>query len=479
MLFGGIQIPGHPDPANIQKLDLLPVEQIRRMHRVGVAIDREHLWTLSTSLESRKTELRKDIASYVPSDRLEEFVAASSDDLTLNVESAAQIATLLFTWLGVGKERRLKRTKSGTRISTGKKQLEGLKRDHPVIPLILEYREASKLKSTYADKLPRIARLHKRGPCCSLCGLGHVTSHWRIHTTILTTRTDTGRLASKNPNLQNIPTRTKLGREIRKAFISTPGRRLVSRDYSQIELRLLAHCAQEPNMLRIFRANGDIHLDTAMRAFNISDPKLVDPNLHRAPCKNVNFGIVFGLMADGLYDLMMVTFATAGLAVPDWLTLEWCERFIEKWFDLYPLVRAFMELLYYRARRFGIEWTPLGRVRRVPETRSCHERVRAAGLRQAGNMPIQGFAADTFKIGMGRAEHWLENARAEGVYAEALLPVHDELLLEADEDWADEVGEFVGYEMTQALTDIETGEDYCRVPILSDGHSMTEWKKAA
>lgn len=475
--FGGINVPRQPDLYNIGLLDLLPVPQIRRMHRVGVAIDREHLWALSSTLESRKVELRKDIASYIPPDRLEQFVADSSDDVGLNVESATQIGRLLFDWLGIGRERKLKRTKSGTRISTGKKQLEGMKRDHPVIPKILEYREASKLKSTYAEALPKLARLHDRGDC--FCGRRHSIAHWRIHTTILTTRTDTGRLASRKPNLQNIPARTKLGREIRKAFITTPGLRLVSRDYSQIELRLLGHCAQEPNMLRIFKANGDIHLDTAMRAFDIADPKLVDPTLHRAPCKNVNFGIVFGLGPDGLYDLMMVTFATAGLAVPDWMTLEWCEKFIAKWFDLYPAVRAYMELQYYRARRFGIVWTPLGRVRRVPETRSVHERVRQAGLRQAGNMPIQGFAADTFKIGMGRVERRLELIRGQGIEAEALLPIHDELLMEADEKWADEVGEFAGWEMQQALTDEDTGEDYCRVPIMTDGHSMTEWKKAA
>lgn len=479
MLFGGLAIPRHPDPVNIQKLDLLVVDQLRRMHRVGIAIDRECLWELSSRLGRLKIELKKDITSYIPPDKLEGFVDASDDDLGLNVESASQIGRLLFEWLGIGREKRLKRTKSGDRISTGKKQLEGLKRDHPVIPKILAYREASKLDSTYATKLPKIARLHERGPSCSICGLAHVISHYRIHTTILTTRTDTGRLASKNPNLQNIPVRTELGREVRKAFITTPGRRLVSRDYSQIELRLLGHCAQEPNMLRIFKANGDIHLDTAMRAFDITDPKLVDKNLHRAPCKNVNFGIVFGLMADGLYDLMMITFATAGLAVPDWLTLEWCQKFIDKWFELYPQVHEFMELMYYRARRFGLVWSQLGRVRRVPETRSVHERVRAAGLRQAGNMPIQGFAADTMKIGMARAEAWLSTARSHGIHAEALLPIHDELLMEADEDWADEIGEFVGYEMTQALTDVDTGEDYCRVPIVTDGSSMSCWQKAA
>lgn len=476
-LFGGINIPGHPDPENVRRLDILPISQIRRMMRNGIAIDKDWLCQLSSKLELRKSELKKDITSCIPEEALDAFVSTTTDELNLNVESAQQIATLLFKVLKVGSGRRLKTTKAGDRISTGKKQLETLKRDHPVIPLILEYRECSKLKSTYTDALPKLARLHGSGEC-SVCGLKHAESHYRIHTQILTTRTDTSRLASRKPNLQNIPARTKLGREVRKSFIGQKGKKLVGYDYAQIELRLLAHSAREANMCRIFKANGDIHLDTAMRAFNISDPKHVDKMLHRAPCKNVNFGVAYGLGPEGLFDLMAVTYAVAGAPLPDWLDTAWCAAFIQKWFDLYPDAKEYFDLQHYRARRYGITWCMFGGVRRIPEVRSVHERVRAAGLRQGGNNPIQRGAAGVFKIGMARSEALLSRLRTDHkIYAEALLPIHDELLCEVDEEWADEVGEMVGWEMSEALRDEDTGEYLCRVPITTDGKSMSRWEK--
>jgi DNA polymerase-1 len=478
MLFGGITIPGHPDPENIRKLDLLPIPQIRRMMRMGIAIDREWLWELSLKLDSRKTELKQDICSLIPEEALETFVSSSTDELSLNVESASQIATLLFQVLRVGTGRRLKTTKNGQRLSTGKKQLETLKRDHPVIPLILEYRECSKLKSTYTDALPRLAKRHSRGTSCPICGMKHLEDHYRIHTEILTTRTDTGRLASKSPNLQNIPARTKLGREVRKAFIPQKGCKLVGYDYAQIELRLLAHAAREANMLRIFNNDGDIHLDTAMRAFDIADPKAVDKMLHRAPCKNVNFGVAYGLGETGLYDLMAVTYAVAGVPLPDWLDVAWCKSFIDKWFDLYPQAAEYFDLQHYRARRYGITWCMFGGVRRIPEVRSVHERVRQAGLRQGGNNPIQRGAAGVFKLGMARAEEVFSRLRQDSnLHAEALLPIHDELLSEVDEKWAEEVGAMYGYEMEEALRDEESGEYCCRVPVKTDGKAMKRWEK--
>ncbi len=498
-LFGNIAIPGKPDLLNIEKLDALPMAQIQRMMRVGIAIDREWFWQMSSDLEAEKTELRKQITSYIPADELEDIIGkdikaeeAEEEDegkgkdkevkvkrtSDFNVNSAVQMAELLFKQLGVGRGKQLKMTKTGDRLSTGKKQLETLKKDHPVIPLILEYRECAKLRSTYCEPLPKLARLHNAGEC-QLCGLQHPEAHWRVHTQLVTTRTDTGRLASRKPNLQNISTRTERGRRVRKGFVAQKGKLLVSRDYAQIELRLLAHLANESNMIRIFEANGDIHLDTAMRAFNINDPKKVDKILHRAPCKNVNFGVCYGLGGPGLYDLMAITYATAGQSMPDWITLQWCEDFIDKWFDLYPAVRQYVETQHYRARRYEIVWTPMGRVRRIPEVRSVHQRVQMAGLRQAGNMPNQGYAADTMKIGMARSEsNVLSRLRDDNrIYAEALLPIHDELVSEVDEDWADDVGEMVGVEMERALVDEDTGVLMCRVPIKTDGHSMKQWAK--
>jgi DNA polymerase-1 len=253
----------------------------------------------------------------------------------------------------------------------------------------------------------------------------------------------------------------------------------VSIDYSQIELRLLADRAHERKMIQVFESGGDIHTETAMRAFGIDDPAQVDKISQRNPCKNVNFGIVYGLTASGLYDLMAVTYATAGLPMPEWLDIEWCERFIEKWFNLYPDALEYFQLQHWRARRYEMVWDMFGRTRLVPEVRSQIERVQYAGLRQAGNLPIQAAAAGVMKIGMARVERVLEGIRASGIYAEALLPVHDELLIEVDAEWAEEVEEVCRWEMERALVDDQTGELRCRVPIKTEGSIMTRWSKAA
>lgn len=475
MLFGGITLPGAPDPENIRRLDTRIVRQISLMERKGIAIDIPLLNSLSSTLAIRMAELRKDILQFIPAAQLEAFTS-DGEDISFNVESPTQIGELLFTHLGVGRGKRLKTTKSGDRISTGKKQLETLKRDHPVIPLILQYRECSKLRSTYTDALPLLAKMHDRGDC-RWCEFNHYERHPRIHTSILTTQTDTGRLASKRPNLQNIPARTKLGREVRKAFIAEKGKLLCGWDYAQIELRLVAHHAREKNMISIFEANGDIHTHTAMRAFNLPEDK-VDKLLHRAPCKNVNFAIVYGMGPLGLYDQMAVTYAVADLALPAWLDVEWCEKFIQKWFDLYPDAKEYFDLQHYRARRYGITWCMFGGVRRIPEVRSVHERVVQAGLRQAGNNPIQRGAAGVFKMGMIRTQALFDRLEADhGIRVDPLLPIHDELIVECDEEWADAVGVWQGHEMSEALRDMESGELCCRVPIGVDGKTSHVWEK--
>jgi hypothetical protein len=194
---------------------------------------------------------------------------------------------------------------------------------------------------------------------------------------------------------------------------------------------------------------------------------------HRFTCEGKLVSNCYGLGALGLYDLMAITYATAGLDLPDWVTLEWCEEFINIWFSIYPEAKIYFDLMEYRARRYKISWGTFGGVRRIPEVYSCHDRVQAAGLRQAGNNPIQRDAAGVFKIGMARVEDMvMQPMRKAGVYAEALLPVHDELIMEGDEEFADVIGESAGYQMEQALVDTETGELHSRVPILTDGHTM-------
>lgn len=485
-LFGGITIPGRPDPENIRKLDLLPVPMIRRMQRLGIAIDIPYFNSLTSDLTREMHDLRDEIACEIPPEKLDLFCSMADDAeekerdanwSPINVESGDQLAKLLFEVLGIGRGKDLKRTAGGDRISTGKKQLEVLKKEHAVVPLILDYRERSKLKSTYTSKLPRIARLHPKGKCCPVCELNHVESTWRVHTEFTTTRTDTGRLASKNPNLQNIPSRSALGRKVRAGFIASPGTLLLSRDFSQIELRLLAHCAIEHALISIFRNRQDPHLMTAMRAFGITDPKKVDKLLHRAPCKNVNFGIVYGLAAQGLYDLMALTYATANVPLPPEIDVNWCERFIAQWFDLYPEVRAYMDLQYYRARRYGVVWDIFGRTRRVPEVRSILSWIKHAGLRQAGNMPIQSSGAGLMKLAMGESEQVLMDLVDQGIWVWPLLSIHDEMIIEAEEDYAESVGDMVGDVMDNVMVDKQTGRNMCRVPVLSDGHPMPRWQK--
>ena len=217
-----------------------------------------------------------------------------------------------------------------------------------------------------------------------------------------------------------------------------------------------------------------------MRAFNKSLEEVTKGAgklLYRAPCKNVNFGVVYGLAGPGLYDLMCLTYAPAGLPVPEWLTLAWCEDFINKWFDLYPEVRAYMEMQYYRVKRYGIAWDMFGRTRRVPEMQSALKWIQGAGLRQAGNLASQAGNAGVMKLTMGEADGRLLELLDSGVWVWPLLTIHDELVTETEEDYADLVGEILGEVMDNVLTDKQTGHNYCRVPIQSDGKSMDRWIK--
>lgn len=477
VLHGGVGVPGKPDLENIRKLDLLPIPMIRRMQQYGIAIDREWFWDLSKRLDQEMLVLEAEICSSIPSEKLQQFIEQSnldSDDdyAPMNVNSGDQLASLFFDVLGIGEGRQLKTTKSGARISTSKKQLEQLKRSHPIVQKTLDYRERAKLKSTYADTLPQIAREHPAGSCW--CGLKHWDKTWRVHTEYMTTRTTTGRIASKLPNLQNIPSRTALGREIRKGFIASPGMRLVSCDESQEEMRLGAHYSQDPELIRIFKLGLDPHNETAKRAFKTDTPDKIS---QRTPSRNVNFGVFYGLTGAGLLDLMAVTYATAGMDLPEWLTEEWCDEFIQDWFKLYSGVVGYLEQQTYRARRYGMVWTLFGRIRRVPEIHSVHRHIREAGLRQAGNMPIQGSGADWMRLIMGEAEEMLLRWLKEGVWCWPLLTVHDELVVEVEEDYA----EMIQYEMItimqNVMTDKETGAEYCRVPIKADGKIQTRWDK--
>lgn len=316
-----ITLVSHPDLINVRNLDLAPLPMLARMMRYGTAIDLDYLSGLSEELGDTKSDLEREIRKHVPAHKFAEWKGKAEvkedeegDDeeagvedsalLSFNINSPEQVAWFLFDTLGLGEGQNLKRTPDGKRISTGKKQLEVLKGEHEVVKLLLDYREAAKLKSTYADALPHKAVLHPKGRCpyCSIPGdeRSHREAHYRVHTTFTSTRAATGRLASKAPNLQQIPKRSKMGKRIRAAFIPQPGMKWVSADFSQIELRILAHYSNDPYMRHIYDIGGDIHSMTAMKAFGILQStydsfteaeKKEFEDYKRLPCKNVNFGI--------------------------------------------------------------------------------------------------------------------------------------------------------------------------------------------
>jgi DNA polymerase I-like protein with 3'-5' exonuclease and polymerase domains len=815
-LYAGVELPGHPDPVNVAKLDRLPLRMIGDMQRFGFKIDPPHFAELSSRLQARQQALRKEIANEIPPKALDRFVevlaatdnedddsdsdAVVDDSGLFNVESSKRVAELLYDTLRLDLTAgvKVKKTKGGDRLSTGKKTLEQLKRAHPVVPLILEYRECSKLDGTYARAMPRRAVLHPKGPDCPRCGRKHWEDEWRVHTQLLTTRTATGRTASKNPNLGNIPGRSALGREIRAGFIPSVGHVICQRDWAQIELRLMADRSGDSTMIEVYQADGDIHVRTAMGTFEISDPEKVDKLLHRAPSKNTNFAVciaggqkvltdrglipiervgyhdrvwdgqefVFhqgvicqgfkevieydGLTATpdhkvwlkdgtvstlegarsarrqlahtevggiairfletelgrnpparptsrkvhlrdmrgmwtyarsdveqfvaeknnelylqenlsrstlhnafeemaghpsamqqpkqrvvpklwrtwhrvqvwlrervsrlrfketptsflqksghwqeeqrrplregqstagdpeseltqqalksvrgvsrafgyarglvrpaetrlsrlqaqpnthtqfgcswgsvagntpknptetlekegkkyawvfdilnagprrrftvsgrlvsncylitgaGLLDLMASTFATAGQPMPDYMTERWCNDFIEKWFGLYPGVKKYLSSEEEKARRYGIVWTATGRVRRIPEARSCHPWIQDAGVRQGCNHGIQGYSADLMKLAMGELDERLASLREYGVQSFCLMSIYDELLVEAPEDDALTVSACMETVMDNVLLDRQTGSLLCKVPIKSDGSILTRWNK--
>ena len=791
-----VKLTNCPDLLNVRYIDEGCVPMVRKMHRNGIAVDIQKLDAITCDLMRLEDEYKRQIYEYIPKQNLDSFTQAiahedgdgdagdldaPTSDLEFNLNSGDQLAELLFTHLGIGTGQKLKLTKGGARLATDKKQLEILNKGaqaHPVIGLILKYREAFKLRTTYTEKMPAIARFDP------------LTDTYRIYTTFTLTRTATGRLASKAPNLMNLPFRTEIGRRIRAAFIPSPGKVFVGADFSQIELRILAHCSKDPYMLEIYRNNGDIHVATAMRAFSKTAAEVkseAGKMLYRLPCKRVNFGIciaegqlvltdhglipiqdvsgcdrlwdgkefvkhdgviykgvhpvvtyqgltatpthkvwvwdeaskgarkvcletvlakgldlvttgcqetpidsppdnlyrdprqerhpprgmgslhelrhrkgdvgrqhpvwkerlmqllnflrsggstahpalqhysptllessvgdvrelwrpwdresfqvecrvrglhqepltashlqagnyraqgqrwalrtgessvrglcseqsqqthqqVGGLSRSGdggfrsgscpeaglsmvwpyreaggpigyrwsslagdleaqtapsleapVYDILnagprhrftcsgVLVSNCYGLAAPglqqqlamegmNW-TIEQCEEFINNWFRLYPGVKELMDVYYYRARRYKLVWDIFGRIRLVPEVQSQHSWIRNAGLRQAGNLPIQSGAQAFTKLAMG----WLEEDNVEirscGWEVEPLLQVHDEILQECDAGIADEIKQLMERRMS---TIPELNGFEMRVPILAEGQIMPDcWKKAA
>ena len=376
-------------------LDLPLVPVLLRMEQVGVRVDSDVLRGMSSRLA-------------VTIDDLAERVYASTGH-RFNINSPKQLGDVLFNKMDLPKP-----TKHGKGkvISTAQDILEDLAQHHEVPALVLEYRQLQKLKGTYLDALPVLA-----------------DAQGRIHTTFNQVGTATGRLSSTNPNLQNIPVRTAVGREIRAAFVAAPGNLLMSADYSQIELRLMAHFSQDPLLLDAYRTGKDIHTLTAAEVFEV-DAETMDKET-RARAKAVNFGIVYGISPFGL---------AAQLGIEQRVAKEYIERYFER----YKGVAAFIEKTLETVRRDQSVRTAFGRVRPIPDIQSRNPNQRGFAERTAVNTPLQGTAADLIKIAMLRIDAAM---RARGLKSTMTLQVHDELLFDVVPEEADEMQELVKREM--------------------------------
>ena len=399
-----------------KEIELPLCRVLYKMERRGIAIDREQLAAFGKMLSGHIADCEALIYSY--------------SGASFNINSPKQLGEVLFDQLGLPP---VKKTKTG--YATNADVLEKLKNKHPIIPAIVDYRMLTKLKSTYADGLMK-----------------EIREDGRIHTTLQNLVTATGRLASTEPNLQNIPVRTDLGAEIRKMFVPKPGCVLVDADYSQIELRVLAHIADDKTMQQAFCSGEDIHTATAAQVFRV-DKDQVTP-LQRRHAKAVNFGIVYGISEFSLAEDIGVSRYEA-------------REYIDNYLATYHGVRDYMKRVVAEARETGYTTTLYGRRRYIPELKSSNFNIRQGAERIALNTPIQGTAADLIKLAMVRVEQALNEKYPE---AKLLLQVHDELIVECPAQIASDVAALVSRQMEQVAT--------LRVPLTAEAKFGKSWYDA-
>lgn len=405
-VFDGIEMP------------LVPV--LAKMERAGMLVDPDRLHSLSEGLATQITEVERSIRDL-------------AGDETFNIGSPMQLSHVLFDVMGLP-TKGLKKTKRGY-YSTNAKVLGDLARDHEIVRLILDWREKSKIKSTYLDTLGPLRR-----------GDG------RVHTTYNQTITATGRLSSSDPNLQNIPTRSELGRTVKTAFSAGEGSVFLAVDYSQIELRLLAHLSGDEHLVRAFNEGEDFHAETAARVFGVPVSE-VTPDL-RSRAKAVNFGIVYGQQAYGLSQSLHISMAEA-------------RDMIDRYYEAYPGVRTFLDNVVARAKQTGYAETMYGRRRHIPELKAKNPQLRGFGERTAMNHPMQGTAADIIKIAMTRVSRRLEE---EGFAAHMILQVHDELDFECPVDEVER--------LTTMVRDVMEHVVDLHVPLIAEASTGVTWADA-
>lgn len=405
-VFDGIEMP------------LVPV--LAKMERAGMLVDPDRLHSLSEGLATQIAEVERSIRDL-------------AGDETFNIGSPMQLSHVLFDVMGLP-TKGLKKTKRGY-YSTNAKVLSDLARDHEIVRLILDWREKSKIKSTYLDTLGPLRR-----------GDG------RVHTTYNQTITATGRLSSSDPNLQNIPTRSELGRTVKTAFSAGEGSVFLAVDYSQIELRLLAHLSGDEHLVRAFNEGEDFHAETAARVFGVPVSE-VTPDL-RSRAKAVNFGIVYGQQAYGLSQSLHISMAEA-------------RDMIDRYYEAYPGVRTFLDNVVARAKQTGYAETMYGRRRHIPELKAKNPQLRGFGERTAMNHPMQGTAADIIKIAMARVSRRLEE---EGFAAHMILQVHDELDFECPIDEVER--------LTTMVRDVMEHVVDLHVPLIAEASTGITWADA-
>lgn len=399
-----------------QNIELPCVFSLYEMEKNGIRVDRDELIAYGENLKKRIDELTAEI-----------YRLAGK---TFNINSTRQLGEILFEDLGL---KCGKKTKTG--YSTSAEVLEKLQGEHPIIDAILEYRQLTKLNSTYVEGLA-----------------GYIGEDGRIHGTFNQTVTVTGRISSTEPNLQNIPTRLPLGREIRKVFKPEEGFVFLDADYSQIELRVLAHFSEDSTLIEAYHRDTDIHSITASEVFDVPIDQV--DSLMRRKAKAVNFGIVYGISSFGLGQDLDISRKEA-------------EGYIEKYFNTYGGVKNFLDTTVKNAKENGYTTTMFGRRRPLPELKSSNFMVRSFGERAAMNSPIQGTAADIIKIAMIRVNRAL---RKQGLKSQLVLQVHDELIVETAADELDVVKEILVTEMMHAAD--------LSVPLVVDVHSGDSWYAA-
>ncbi len=398
-------------------LEMPLVEVLLEMERTGVRLDVPFLQEMSRQLHEEMVALEREI-----------YRLAGHP---FNINSTQQLGEVLFQELGLPTTA-TSRLKSGG-YSTASDVLEKLRSAHPIVEAVLNYRELAKIKSTYVDALPLLVN-RRTG---------------RVHTSFNQTITATGRLSSSDPNLQNIPVRGEIGKQVRRAFIADPGWVLLSADYSQVELRILAHLSGDPGLLEAFARGEDIHASTASTLFGVPTDQ-VTPEQRRM-AKTVNFGLMYGMSEYGLAQRLGIE-------------QEEAARFIATYFQRYPAVRRYLEKTVQEGRRLGYVSTILGRRRYIPELNASNRNVRAAAEREAINAPIQGSAADIIKIAMVRLHRALKE---QGLRSRMLLQVHDELVLEVPEEEVETVPPMV--------VEIMEGAYPLAAPLRVEAHTGPTW----